>query len=217
MKVKMVYKEFLKYLETENKIASVNYAIEKIKTGEISIVDLYEHVLAPALNNRSYSLKDNRLYIWREHIRSSIVRTIIECCYPYIIEEKVRRAVVEKGERVVIICPSEEYHELGARIGADYFTLAGYETIFVGSNTPEEDFLLGLEALKPEYVVVSVSNYYNLISAKKLTDKIKKVHPSIIVIAAGQAFKDHKENYKKIGADIFVDTYEDVAALRRIK
>ena len=215
MEIKKFYEEFLKYFETENKIASVNYAIDNIKTGKISIVDLYEHVLAPALNNMICPLEDKRLCIWREHIRSSIVRTIIECCYPYIIEEKMRKKIVEKGERVIIVCPSEEYHELGARIGADYFTLLGYDTIFVGSNTPQDDLLQGLEALKPEYVVVSVSNYYNLVSAKKLTDKIKKVHPSIMVIAAGQAFKEHKENYKKIGADIFVGTFEDVAALRR--
>jgi methanogenic corrinoid protein MtbC1 len=217
MELKVVYEEFITYLEAEDKITSVNYAMSKINKGEISVINLYEHVLAPALNNMICHLEDKRLCIWKEHVRSSIVRTIIECCYPYIIEEKTRREVAEKGERVIIVCPTEEYHELGARIGADYFTLLGYDTIFVGSNTPEEDLLRGVEALKPEYVVVSVSNYYNLVSAKKLTEKIKTAHPAIVVIAAGLAFKEHKENYKKVGADMFIDTFEDVVALRRKK
>jgi methanogenic corrinoid protein MtbC1 len=215
MEIKEIYEEFIKHLDTEDKEAAVSFIMDRVDKKQISVIDLYEQVLAPSLNNMVCRLEDKRLCIWKEHVRSAIVRTIIECCYSYVMEEKRCRDIKEKGERVVIVCPTEEYHELGARMGADYFTLLGYDSIFIGSNTPEQDFLQGVEALMPEYIVVSVSNYYNLVAAKKLVQGVKKVHPSIMVIAAGQAFKEHEDNYKKIGADKFIDTFEDVEELRR--
>lgn len=215
MEIKVLYDEFIRYLDAEDKQAAVSYIMDKVRNREISIINLYEEVLAPSLNNMVCSLEDRRLCIWKEHVRSSIIRTIIECCYTYVMEEKISSHVKDKKEKVVIVCPTEEYHELGARMGADYFTILGYDVIFVGCNTPEKDFLLGLAALKPEYVVVSVSNYYNLVAAKKFIDSIKKVHPSVLVIAAGHAFKEHKDNYMKVGADKFIDTFKDVVELRR--
>ncbi|WP_163195677.1 cobalamin B12-binding domain-containing protein [Clostridium thermarum] len=215
MEIKQIYEEFIRHLDGEDKEASVNYIMDKVEKQEISVVDLYEQVLAPALNNMVCRIEDKRLCIWKEHARSAIVRTIIECCYPYVMKERRRLNIVDRGERVVIICPSEEYHELGARMGADFFMLSGYDALFIGSNTPQEDFLQGVEALKPEYIVISVSNYYNLVTAKKLVNAIKRVHSSVTIVAAGLAFKDHKDNFKKIGADKLIEKFTDIQELRR--
>lgn len=35
-----------------------------------------------------------------------------------------------------VLCPPEEYHDLEARMVADFFTIAGFDTIYVGGNTP---------------------------------------------------------------------------------
>lgn len=207
------YDEFISYLEDENKEKAVGIILKKLESKEIQIVDLYNNVLAPALNNMECKLKDKRICIWKEHVRSSIIRTIIECCYPYVIREKIKE---ETTKNVVVICPSEEYHEIGARMAADFFTLCGYNTTFVGSNTPKEDFMTAISVVNPYYVVVSVTNYYNLVAAKKTIERIKSNgNFKGKVLVGGYAFKNNKEAVKNVGADIFIDSFEDVKNLSK--
>lgn len=207
------YDEFISYLEDENKEKAVEIILKKLESKEIQIVDLYNTVLAPALNNMECKLKDKRVCIWKEHVRSSIIRTIIECCYPYVIREKIKD---ENNKNVLVICPSEEYHEIGARMAADFFTLCGYNTIFVGSNTPKEDFMTAISVVNPYYVVVSVTNYYNLVAAKKTIERIKSNgNFKGKILVGGYAFKNNKEAVKNVGADIFIDSFEDVKNLSK--
>lgn len=207
------YEEFLEMLENENKEGCVNFALEKLEKGDVGIITLYSEILTPALNNMTCKLQDKNLCIWKEHVRSSIVRTIIECCYPYILKEKRKYNI--KGEKgiVVVVCPPEEYHEIGARIVADFFVLKGYQAIFVGSNTPKEEFLSALKIVKPKYIALSITNYFNLISTKAIIEKIKEHSKEVKVIVGGSAFLSNPKAYKAIGADKLLMTYEDIEKL----
>lgn len=205
------YDDFISYLEEENKEKAVQLILNKLDSGEIQIVELYTKVLAPALNNMECKLEDKRICIWREHVRSSIIRTIIECCYPYVIKERINEG---NSKRAVIVCPSEEYHEIGARMAADFFVICGFNTTFVGSNTPKEDFMAAIDVVKPDYVVISVTNYYNLVAAKRAIDKIKKEAKfKGIIIVGGHAFKNNMVAVKQVGAEKYIDSFEDIEKL----
>ena len=105
--------------------------MSKLERKEIDIVSLYTEILGPALNSMEQEENDEA-FIWREHVRSSIIRTIIENCYPYVIferEEKYNNIKVDK--KVAVVCPSEELHEIGARMIADFFTLLGLSLIHI--------------------------------------------------------------------------------------
>lgn len=209
--MKEFYQEFIFYLEEENKEKAVNLVFDKLNDGHIHIVELYTKILAPSLNNMEYKLEDKKICIWREHVRSSIIRTIIECCYPYVIKEKSKEI---NNLKAVIVCPSEEYHEIGARMAADFFTLCGFNTTFVGCNTPQEDLLAAIDVVKPDYVVISVTNYYNLVAAKRVIEKIKnqgKFEGRILV--GGYAFKNNMDSVKKVGAEKYIDSFEDIQGL----
>lgn len=207
------YDEFISYLDDENKEKALEFILNKLQNGDIQIVDLYNKVLAPALNNMECKLKDKRICIWKEHVRSSIIRTIIECCYPYVIKQRIRK---DNGKKVVVVCPSEEYHEIGARMAADFFTLCGYNTIFVGSNTPKEDFLAAINEVNPYYIAVSITNYYNLVAAKKVIEKIKgEGNFKGKIFVGGYAFKNNKEAVKNVGADNLIDSFEDIKNLSK--
>jgi len=206
-----VYEKFSGYLEKEDKQKCVEYILDILKVGEISIADLYEKILAPSLDNMPPS--EEEFFIWREHVRSSIIRTVIECCYPYVL-----KLIRESGQRmdkgkVLLVCPPEEYHELGIRVGSDFFNICGYSTILVGANTPLEVLLRGLELEKPKYIAISVSNYYNLFAAKKIADEVSAVNKSVIILACGNAFLKDRSLSGKIGAKGVVNSIGDIRAL----
>ncbi|KNZ40517.1 cobalamin B12-binding domain-containing protein [Acetobacterium bakii] len=210
----MLYEKFLWYLEKEDKAEAVTLALDALKNGEIDIVNLYTEVLIPALNEMNFGKKDESLYIWKEHFRTSVVRTIIECCYPLVIMAGQKESKKKGKKKVLIFCPSEEYHDLGARMMADFFTLCGHKTFYIGGNTPSIALLYAMEHLKPEVIAMGVSNYFNLVAAKKTIAEVRNtLGNEVSIILGGSAFSDNISVAKDIGGNFCVSTYNDVVAI----
>lgn len=207
-----IYNEFMKFIENEDKEGALRFALEKLENRELDIVGLYNGVLTPALNSMEAN-EENKVLIWREHVRSSIIRTIIENCYLYVIKERKEKYALNINKKVAVVCPSEEYHEIGARMVADYFTLLGYDVIFVGSNTPTDEFIGAMEAVDISYIALSVTNYYNIVATQRTIEKIRETSSKVMVIVGGAAFNNNEDVYKEIGADMQLQSFEDLVKL----
>lgn len=212
--MEQIFKEFEVLFEAEDKEKAVKYISEKLSAGEVDVIHLYSDILTPMLNNMKCKLEDKRICIWKEHVKTGIVRTIVECSYPFVIAKRDALQLPRKGVAAVL-CPPDEYHDLGARMVADFFTISGYDAVFVGSSTPYKDFYNAIHVIRPEVVAISVSNYYNLVAAKRMIEEIKKAldYPLKIVVG-GYAFHDDEANkVKTVGADYYARTYEDILKL----
>jgi methanogenic corrinoid protein MtbC1 len=208
--MEQIYEQFYRYFNEENKEQAVTYIMERLQNGEIDVIRLYEQVLAQMLNHMKCELEDKRICIWKEHVKTAMVRTIVENCYPYVLRKRQELNPSSKGT-VAVLCPPEEYHDLGARMVADFFTICGYQAIYVGSSTPYKDFYNAIDIIKPELAAISVSNYYNLFAAKRMIEEMKKaVGYPLKIVVGGYAFRDDSEKYKSIGADYYARTYEDI-------
>ncbi|HAL73456.1 MAG TPA: hypothetical protein DCM45_00005, partial [Clostridiales bacterium] len=115
---------FRSALSAMDKPRSVRLAIDALASGTADLVTLYEQVLAPTLNTMTDASLDQALYIWQEHVRSGIIRSIIEACYPHLLNILDRSGIELTKGKVVIVSPTDEFHELGARMGSDFFNLA---------------------------------------------------------------------------------------------
>ena len=73
-----IYDEFLNHLKNEDKANCVQLVLKKLETNEITIPQLYLEILTPALN-AIHCEEGDLSCIWREHVQTSIVKTIIEC------------------------------------------------------------------------------------------------------------------------------------------
>ena len=80
--------EFIRTLEQRDKAKCVEFSLGKLSRGELDIPRLYLEVLAPALNCVVCASRDSETSVWREHVKSAIVRIIIECSHPYVIKER---------------------------------------------------------------------------------------------------------------------------------
>ena len=214
-----LYEEFAGHLERKEKDACVELVLQKLSRGEIDVVTLYNEVLTPALNAPAYGDAEGAVRIWEEHARTSIVRTVIENCHPYVVRERKARygAVAGKHLHAVVVCPTEEFHEIGARMVADFFDLCGYEVTFVGANTPQDDIIEAIAHVRPAYVAISVTNSYSLVAAKRTVAKLLAVRErekaGFEIIVGGTAFLANPEMARDIGADKLLSTFEDVRKL----
>lgn len=207
----MDYKSaILEALREENKDTCIELSLESIEKNIYTVPELYENVLKAGLYSIDECQGDD--CIWKEHIKTSIVRAVIECLYPHII--KLKRKAKPTNKKVVLACPEDEYHEIGLRMADDYFNMLGYGTVFIGANTPKKQVLNAVIRTKADYLAVSVTDYYLLFEAQKMIQMVKSSRKNINVIAGGIAFKDNIEYVSIIGGDIYMETFHDFVKLR---
>lgn len=204
------YFEFLALLDNEDKAGAVRFAIDLVKTEQVSLEVLYEQILTPALNEFYCKLEDRELCIWKEHTRTSIIRTIVENTYPFAAE--IAQKAKQTGKSVIIACPSEEYHEIGALIVSHLFLMNGFTPHFIGANTPKADILSAVKALKPDFLALSVTNYYNIVQTKQITDAIVAQFPTVKIIIGGSAFLG-ADAHAAIQHHFHMHSFQDIATL----
>ncbi len=186
MNVKNEYQVFLEYLKQENKEKSVLYALSLLDENKMSIEDLYKNILAPSLIYFECDVDDKEICIWKEHLRTSIIRTILESVYAYIVKRKIEDKKIDK--KIVVLTPAFEYHEIGAIMVSHFMLLSGFDATYIGANTPKTEILSALRAYEPDYIALSVTNPYNIVVTQQICDEIKRFFPNIKIIIGGQAF-----------------------------
>lgn len=210
--------EFLKPLDREDREGCVELVRRWMDEGSITVFDLYTRVLTPSLNGFECKDKDRDICVWKEHVRSSIVRTVVENCYTQVVRESRKRYPEgpKKGS-VVVLCPSEEYHEIGARMVSDIFILNGFDSTFVGANTPREDIVAAIRYTRPRFVAMSISSFYNLVAARNTISELKVLKKrdglDFKVLVGGRAFTSNPDAWKDIGADGVLKSVGDIAKL----
>ena len=204
--------KFIEYLKAEDKESCVNFALDLVHKEIVTISALYEEILGPALNSINSCPGEEPDCIWKEHMQTSIVRTVIECCYPFVVQEVNKKRKL--NIKVLVLCPENELHEIGARMVSDFFLLNGYDAVFVGSNTPKEQIKAAIARSKPRYIAISVTDYYNLVAAKNTIHLAKQsVDLEVKILVGGSAFRKNIDAVAQIGADLYIDTYEDIKRL----
>jgi MerR family transcriptional regulator, light-induced transcriptional regulator len=184
----LYFEAFLSYLEKEDKDQAVRYAISLLNEKKIDIETLYLELLTPSLTHFSCKEEDADICIWKEHLRTSIIRTILEICYLHILT--VIKPVKVYKPKIVVLTPAFELHEIGAIMSTHFMMLEGLNASYIGSNTPKNEILNAIRAYQPDMIALSVTNPYNLIVTKQTTDDIRRFFPEVKIILGGQAFTD---------------------------
>lgn len=186
----MNYLEKMKELiKDEDRFNAVLYSLDLLEQNKLDLVTLYQDVLSVVLREIDCNLSKEEC-IWKEHVKSAIVRSVLEACFPYVIKESQK--VTQKNKTVLIVCPSEEYHEIGAKMAYDFFLLHGYNAVFIGANTPTEEILSAVKYSNPDYLAISVTDKYNLIKARQIVNHVKKAKEEVKIIIGGLAFTDQQ-------------------------
>lgn len=121
--------------------------------------------------------------IWTEHAKTQIVRSSIELLSVHIIKNTPLR----NHEKIAVICPNGEYHELGARIVSEVIRKEGYNAFFLGNSLPNKDIVNLVESCDLKAIVFSISNFFTMHSINPVIDEINKIKPNLKIILGGKA------------------------------
>jgi methanogenic corrinoid protein MtbC1 len=203
----------MEYFDKKDKDSCVHFAMTGITNGLFTLPQLYEEVLTPALFSIDLCQGEDKGCIWDEHVKTGIVKTVIEALYPDVIKSKSK--VEPLKIKVLLACPERELHDVGLRMMSDLFAIEGFDPVFIGANTPRDQVSIAIQIEKPKYVAISITDHYHLSEAKKLIEEIRKDHGNgISIILGGRAIKNNMTLFQNLDGDLFMDSYEDIIRLK---
>ncbi len=176
------HKNFLESLISGDRVSCSNYAHKYLEENHF-IHDLYENVFKNSLYEIGKLWEYNQISVATEHLASAIVEAILNEFYHEVVSE-------EKNENTVILsCIEEEMHQIGIKMINDVFEMHGWNSYFLGANTPTKELVDYTKLIKPDLIAISMSIYFHLPNLEKTLKRIREEFPELPVLIGGQAFQ----------------------------
>ena len=180
-------------LKEHDRATAVRTAVEAVSSGAIDVPALYREVLVPLLHDTGEAWRAGTTKVWEEHLASQAVRGIVELVYPAVL--KLKAAAPSTGRSVLLACPPEEAHDLGLRLVADRFDMAGWTTYFLGADTPPEEIVDAARTLAVDAVILSSSTHFHRLALRHFVDRLRAELPGVEVWVGGPAFAADREGW----------------------
>lgn len=116
-----------------------------------SLVDIELHIIQPALYSIGDKWQKNQVSVAQEHMATAIVQSLMT--------EGLLKSLPQEanGKKVLLACVEKNNHEVGLRMVADAFQLAGWEVQYLGANIPSLALIKQAVEWKPDLIGLSVS------------------------------------------------------------
>ena len=177
------YQSFLSALLEGNR-SECMAVVQELLNNEVDLQILYTDLFQSSLYRIGELWEQNKISVAVEHLATAITENLIATVYPSILSchEPI-------GKKAVISCSANEYHQVGARMVTDIMELYGWQTWFLGANTPAEDLLNLIQEKNPDVLGLSLSVYFNMCRLKETLNTVHSHYPHLDVLVGGQAFR----------------------------
>lgn len=175
----------------------------------LSLSEIYLEILEPTMHEVGLLWEEGKISVAQEHLASALVSRLMVLIYA-----RQNPPLPSRGKALITTAPNE-FHEMGAWMLSDLLEQDGWETRYMGTNTPPEDILAWLQAEKPALVAISVSIPFNLEKAGKLIEQIRQIpmYPPPRIMLGGLALNYHERLWVKMGADGYASNAHEAVAL----
>lgn len=177
-----LYNRYFSHLLSGNRAECRNIVRELLERN-IDVKELYTVLFQPAMYRVGELWECNKISVATEHLATSITEYLLTLVYPILFSS------AHIGEKAIISCSVNEFHQVGGKMVADIFELHGWDGYFLGANTPADDLIQLIHEKKPGMVGLSLSVYFNMAPLLSMIEKIKVTFPDLNMIVGGQAFR----------------------------
>lgn len=176
-----LYSVYLDHLISGNKAECSKIVYELIHQ-EINLKDLYLNLFQRSLYEVGAKWECNDISVATEHLATSITSRLMSLAYPLLFSTR------KNGNKVIVSAIANEYHEIGGRMVADLLEMKGWDSYFLGANTPVSELIELIDEKKPSLVALSVAVYMNVGELDQAIQNITKKFPELPIAIGGQAF-----------------------------
>ena len=163
----------------------------------ISVQDIYLRVFQPSQQELGRLWQINQLSVAQEHYCTAVTQLIMSQLYANIFTTN------RNGHCLVAACVGGELHEIGLRMVTDFFEMEGWDTYYLGSNTPASGIVQALVERKADILAISATMTFHV---KLVADLIKQVRTvdtgwRIKILTGGYPFNIEPKLWQQVGAD----------------
>jgi methanogenic corrinoid protein MtbC1 len=122
--------------------------------------------------------------------------------------------VPRRGKTLVAACVAEELHEVGIRMVADFFEMDGWDSYYIGANTPAQDLIAAVKERKADVVALSSTMAFHLPVVDYLIRSLRgdPATRHVKIIVGGYPFSIVTGLWAKIGADAYAESADEAVA-----
>jgi len=175
---------------------------ERKLNGALAVIPFEEALhrfLLPIQEHVGQLWHDGKLGIAQEHYASNQIRQKI-----FSAMNQLR--MVEEGPRVVVACPSQEWHEISAMTAAYLCAARGCRVHYLGANLPIPELAKYCEQIRPAYVLLSMSVDRSDAEAKNIIKElVTRVRPLAPVGVGGHWTQSHTTMFSEEDITVFPD------------
>lgn len=197
-------------LRGERHVAS-RLVLDAVASG-VSVRDIYLHVFQRAQHEVGLLWQTNRLSVAQEHYCTAATQLIMSQLYPHIF------AGARNGHTLVATCVAGDLHEIGVRMVSDFFEMEGWDTFYLGANTPTASLLRTIEEREADLLAVSATMTFHLRAVQELIAAVRETKGDRIkVLVGGYPFNLAPDLWRVVGADAGArDALESVTVAGRL-
>ena len=165
-----------------------------------SISDIYLHIFQKSQYEIGRLWLENKISVAKEHFCSAATQQIMSQLYPHIFSSE------RNGKKMIAANVGGELHEIGLRMVADFFEMDGWDTYYLGANTPAKSILQAIEENKADLVGLSIAIPSHISSLKDAIILIRKAYNNKVkILIGGYALMEIGENWKLFNADGYAE------------
>ena len=165
--------------------------------GGVPVRDVYLHVFQPVQHEIGRLWQINQITVAQEHYCTAATQLIMSQLYPIVF------STPRCDHRMVATCVGGELHEIGVRMVADFFEMAGWDTYYLGANMPVSSVLSAIETNRAEVLAISATMSRHVEGVAELIQGVRasRAGQEVRILTGGHPFNLSADLWHTVGAD----------------
>ncbi|NTV35407.1 MAG: cobalamin B12-binding domain protein [Anaerolineaceae bacterium] len=175
----------------------------------VNVKDIYLNVFQPSQQEVGRLWQMNQVSVAQEHFCTGATQMIMSQLYPRIF------ATQKNGRKLVATSVGGELHEIGVRMVTDFLEMEGWDTYYLGANTPAESILRIIEERQADVVAISATISFHVTKVAELVDQIRTATDlrPVKIMVGGYPFNVASDLWQQVGADGYARNAQDAVAV----
>ncbi|MES2571631.1 MAG: cobalamin-dependent protein [Verrucomicrobiota bacterium] len=163
----------------------------------VGVREIYLYVFQRTQYEIGRLWQTNTINVAQEHYCTAATQLIMSQLYPHIFSG------TRSGGMFVGTCVQGDLHEIGMRMVADFFEMSGWNTCFLGANTPTPGVVQMVVDRTADVLGISATIAYHVRAVEDLVGKVR-AEPAcagVKILVGGYPFNRSPDLWRTVGAD----------------
>jgi methanogenic corrinoid protein MtbC1 len=173
------------------------------------VKEIYLHVFQTAQYEIGRLWQTNDITVAEEHYCTAATQLIMSQLYPHIF------ATAKIGRTMVATSVAGDLHELGVRMVADFFEMDGWDTFYLGANTPHASVIATVVERQASVLAISATITFHVEAVRALIAAVRKDPDAggVRILVGGYPFNRNPDLWRNVGGDGYAPDAQEAILL----